>query len=186
MFRDLITKVDGAMDTSIGKYLAKMDLAEIGPFGQYISALDCDRIGSCVLKGARITQDYGNTATAICKRRFKWEEMVVMVVLDEDEEGEAGIVFTEKGIYHWMEDEEFVAEVLYEDIGAISYCKDEIIITKMDDSPVILFCGEDAEEEKYSRYMYNFICDVVDYFDKHVKDTSVADTGITEVNTETE
>ncbi len=173
MIRDLITKVDNAMDASISKYLTKMELVEGSPFREFIFVLDSEHIGSCVLKGARLSRDFGNTATAICKRRFKWQDMVVMVVLDEAEEGEAGIVFTEKGIYHWREDEEFVAEVLYEDIAAIGYQGDSVIITEHDDTPVILFCGEDAEEEKYSRYMYNYICDIVEYFDVNVKGVEV-------------
>jgi len=167
MIRELITKMDNAMDTSIHKYLTKMDLVEVGPFREFILGIDSEHIGGCVLKGAQISQEFGNTATAICKRRFKWQDMIVMVVLDGEEEGEAGIVFTEKGIYHWLENEEFVAEVLYEDIGAVGYQGDSVIITRQDDSPVILFCGEDAEEEKYSRYMYNYICDIVEYFDSH-------------------
>ena len=170
MIRDFITKVDNAMDASVTNFLQKADLVETGPFREFIFSLDSDRIGSCVLKGARITQEIGNTATAICKRRFKWQDMIVLIALDEDEEGEAGIAFTEKGIYHWLEGDEFVAEVTYEDIGAVGYQGDYIIITRQDDSPVELYCGEDAEEEKYSRYMYNYICDIVEYFDTHRKD----------------
>lgn len=168
MIREFITKVDNAMDKKVNQFLAKVDLVEGGPFRDFIFGLDSENIGSCVLKGARITQEIGNTATAICKRRFKWQEMIVLVALDENEEGEAGIVFTEKGIYHWLEGDEFVAEVTYEDIGAVGYCGDEIIITRMDDSPVFLFCGAGAEEEKYSRYMYNYICDILEYFDKNI------------------
>ena len=169
MIRELITKADDAMNVSVNKFLAKMDMVEGSPFREFIFGLDSDRIGSCVLKGDRITQEIGNTATAVCKRRFKWQDMIVLIALDGDEEGEAGILFTEKGIYHWLEDDEFVAEVTYEDIGAVGYQGNYIIITRQDDSPVELFCGEDAEEEKYSRYMYNYICDVVEYFDMNVK-----------------
>ena len=170
MMRDMITKVDDTMNSSIQRFLTKMDLVEAGPFREFIFALDSDHIGSCVLRGARITQEIGNTATAICKRRFKWQDMIVLIALDEDEEGEAGIAFTEKGIYHWLEGDEFVAEVPYEDIGAVGYQGNYIIITRQDDSPVELFCGEDAEKEKYSRYMFNFICDIVDYFDANVRE----------------
>lgn len=169
MIRDFITKVEGVMDASVNNFLSKMDLVEASPFREFIFALDSDHIGSCVLRGARISQELGNTATAICKRRFKWQDMIMMVVLDAEEEGEAGIVFTEKGIYHWLENDEFVAEVPYEDIGAVGYQGNYIIITRQDDSPVELFCGEDAEKEKYSRYMFNYICDIVDYFDANVK-----------------
>lgn len=169
MVRDFITKMDNAVDTSINKMLTKMDLVEGSPFREFIFTLDSARIGNCVLKGAQLSKELGNTATAICKRRFKWQDMIVMVALDDEGEGEAGIVFTEKGIYHWLEDEEFVAEVTYEDIGAVGYQGNYVIITRQDDSPVELFCGEDAEEEKYSRYMYNFICDIVEYFDMNRK-----------------
>ena len=173
MIRGLITKMDNVVDTSLSKYLTKMELVEGSPFREFIFSLDSDHIGSCVIKGSRLSRDFGNTATAVCKRRFKWQDMVVMVVLDEEEEGEAGIVFTEKGIYHWKEDEEFVGEILYEDIAAVGYQGDSVIITNHEDVPLILFCGEDAEEEKYSRYMYNYICDVVEYFDMNVKGVEV-------------
>lgn len=175
MIRDMITKVDDTMNSSIQRFLTKMDLVEAGPFREFIFALDSDHIGSCVLRGARITQEIGNTATAICKRRFKWQDMIVLIALDEDEEGEAGIAFTEKGIYHWLEGDEFVAEVPYEDIGAVGYQGNYIIITRQDDSPVELFCGEDAEKEKYSRYMFNYICDIVDYFDANVRERAGAE-----------
>ena len=168
MIREFITKVDNAVDAKVNNFLSKVDLVEGGPFRDFIFCLDSEHIGACVLKGARLSQELGNTATAVCRRRFKCQDIIVMDVLDEEEEGEAGIVFTEKGIYHWLEGEEFVAEVPYDDIGAVGYCGDEIIITRMDDSPVFLFCGAGAEEEKYSRYMYNYICDILEYYDKNI------------------
>lgn len=159
----LFSRVDEVMNEMVGRTIAKMDLTEAGPLEKFILSCDTNKLGDCVVRGSQITADLSNTATAICRRRFKASEIILMVVLDRDEEGEAGIVFTEKGIYHWLEDEEFVFGLTYEEIGAFGYQGDSVILTTSDDDNVCMFCGDNAEEEKYSRYMYNFIADIFEF-----------------------
>ena len=138
----------------------KENLENASPMERLILTSQHSDIGSCVLERMLISGELANAATAICRRRFKVMDIVLMVLLDKDEEGEAGIVFTETGIYHWLEDEEFVGEMPYVDIESVDYDEEQVIITDNDGRTVELFCGEDSEEEHYSRYMYNFIMDI--------------------------
>lgn len=159
----LFTMMDEMVSATVGRTLTKMDSLSASPLKKFILSCDTNKLGDCVLRGSQITMELTNAATAICRRRFKWDEIILMVVLDRNEEGEAGIAFTEKGIYHWLEDEEFVFGLTYEEIDAVGYQGDSVILTTSDDDNVCMFCGENAEEEKYSRYMYNFIADIFDF-----------------------
>ncbi len=155
--------MDTMMDRLAKNVLTKMDLTGTSGLRRLLIESAKNGLGSCILTFSQISDDLAVTATAICRRRFNRDDIVVMSVLDRDEEGEAGIVFTEKGIYHWLENEQFVAEIPYDQIGAVGYQGDSVIITMEDDSNVILYCGEDAVEENYSRYMYNYIVDILMY-----------------------
>ena len=137
----------------------KEDLENASPIRRSILSSNYGDIGECVVAGARISRQLATTAVSICRRRFKAEDLILLVLLDEEEEGEAGIAFTEIGIYYWREDEEFVAEIPYESIQAVDYDEENAIVTTADGKVIELFCGAD-EDEKYSRYMYNFIMDI--------------------------
>ncbi len=136
------------------------NLENASPMERLILTSPHSDIGNCVLEGRLISRDLATAATAICRRRFKAKDIVLMVLLDENEEGESGIVFTETGIYHWLEDEEFMGEILYMDIESVDYDEENVMITDGAGRTVEIFCGEDDDEEHYSRYMYNFIMDI--------------------------
>ena len=145
--------------------LADVDLENASAIKKFLLTGNYSEIGGYVLAGTSITRKLAITAVSVCRRRFKTEDIVLLVLLDEDEEGEAGIVFTEKGIYQWQEDEEFVAEVRYDAIQSVDYDEENVLITTKDGKNVDLYCGDDCDE-KYSRYMYNFIADIVEFFEK--------------------
>lgn len=159
----LFSMMDEMVNATVGRTMTKMDSMAASPLKKFILSCDTDKLGDCVVRGSQISKELSNAATAICRRRFKWDEIILMVVLDPEEEGEAGIVFTEKGIYHWLENEEFVFGLTYEEIDAFGYQGDSVILTTSEDDNVIMFCGDNAEEEKYSRYMYNFIADIYEF-----------------------
>lgn len=60
-------------------------------------------------------------AATICRRRFKPQDVVLLCLLDEDEEGDAGVAFTTEGIFCWEEDDIFQYYILYSDIKSVDY-----------------------------------------------------------------
>lgn len=140
----------------------------LSPMKVAILNVSCNEISNCVEMGTRLTREKAIAAISICRRKFRIEDIVLMVVLDEAEEGEAGIVFTEKGIYYWLEDEGFVAEIPYGTIKDVDYDEEYAIITTTDNKQVELLCGGEVED-KYSRYMYNYIMDLKEAYDECVK-----------------
>ena len=123
--------------------------------------LGCDfaEIWGCVTAGADITRERASDAVDICKRKFKEEDIVLMVVRDENEKDESGIVFTEKGIYYWSDENGFMTEILYGSIKDMDFNQDSVTIINTDDKWVNIFCGGDLDDN-YSRYMYYYIKDL--------------------------
>lgn len=144
---------------AFGKFFEPLNLENAGPVKRILLEHDFIAIGEYVLADSRISRELAVSVAAICRRRFKATDIVVLDILDEKEEGEAGIAFTEKGIYCWEEDETFVAEILYSNIAAVDYEEEYVIITDKEGKEIRLFCG-DEDEVKYSRNMYNYIMDI--------------------------
>ena len=86
-----------------------------------------DEISKCVVRGSNITRERAIAAVSLCKRKFKVDDIVLMVLLDELEE--------------------------------VDFDQDSVIVRTTDDKKVELHCGGDIED-KYSRYMYNYIMDL--------------------------
>lgn len=140
------------------------------PLAKFICDCDYSEIGNCVCRKSELTKGQINTAVAICRRRFTKDDIILFDILDDYEEGEEGIVFTESAIYHWRGDETLVAEVSYEEIARVDYEGDYVYLYTEDDEVIEMYCGEDAGEEKYTRYMYNFISDILDFLEKEKKE----------------
>lgn len=141
----------------------------VGTMKSAILGCYLDEISRCVLTGDDITREHAIAAVSICKRKFKIEDIVLMVALDEAEEGESGIAFTEKGIYYWLEDEGFVADIPYGSIKEIDFDQENVIIITADDKKINLFCGGDIDD-KYSRFMYNYIMDLKEEYEEGIRD----------------
>ena len=130
-------------------------------FRNYILSLQYDRIGSSVLAG-NILDEILSDLTAICRRCFKKKDVVIYVDTDDEDEMENGIVFTSQGIVSWRMNGNEIHQIPYDKIESVDYDDDEVIIHYAGVSESI-YLGEDAEEEKYPRYMYNFIMDILEY-----------------------
>ncbi len=134
--------------------------ADLGEIGRTILSSDYNRIGFCVSEGNRAVEDVLIAAVTLCRRRFKKKDIVLIDILDEEEEGEIGLVFTESACYYWNENFQFsfnyadVTEVDFDDEGM------EVSVTAGDSTYTIELTGD--EDEHYPRYMYNFIMDIVD------------------------
>ena len=139
------------------------------PLAKFIYDSDYREIGNLVRRKAELTKSQINTALAICRRSFTKDDIILFDILDEDGEGEEGIVFTETTIYHWHSNETVMEEVPYEIITDVDYDGDFVYLCTADGEAIDLYCGEDAGEEKYTRYMYNFISDILDFLAKEEK-----------------
>lgn len=146
-----------------------METEQRSPLASFIYDSDYSEIGNCVCRRTELTKSQINTALAICRRSFTKDEIILFDILDADCEGEEGIVFTETAIYHWREGEAVMTEVPYEKIEGVDYDDNYVTLWTTDDEAIEVYCGEDAEEEKYTRYMYNFIWDILDFLAKEEK-----------------
>ena len=117
-------------------------------FAEYVMELDYSSIGSSVYAG-NISSSVLSDIMAISRRAFRRQDVIVYVGIDMDEEYDEGMVFTGDAIIYWLDSGEEV--------------DDTDIIIEHGDTELSITLGEDAEDEKYPRYMYNFIMDILDY-----------------------
>ncbi|MBO4415365.1 MAG: hypothetical protein J5824_05220 [Lachnospiraceae bacterium] len=116
---------------------------------------------------------YARKAATICRRRFKPQEIILLSILDEDEEGEAGVAFTDKAIYCWDEDDNFIFSISYNDIESLDYDSNGVHLTGQGSGSAIssvrsplftLFSTAGAEtgtsqnSPKKSQYRYTVPC----------------------------
>lgn len=131
-----------------------------GGMNHPILSLNYREIGENVYAGS-ISKEVLNDVTAVCRRRFRGDDVLVYVDTDENEEYNSGIVFTEDRIFTWTDNEGCIEEVAYADISAVDY-NDHSVTISYNGGTCALYLGENAEDEKYSRYMYNFIMDIME------------------------
>ncbi|GEM_PF-1057892 len=129
----------------------------------HILGLDYDKIAENVVGGVISDSDLSDV-TAICRRRFRKNEVLVLVEIEDDYE--SGIAFTAKGICSWTDTGSDIDEIAYTDITHVDF-DDEYIMISGKGEEISIYLGDDAEEEKYPRYMYNFIMDILEYFEGH-------------------
>lgn len=139
---------------------AEQPVPELSDFGKFLMDLNYWAIGARVERTECFGEEILSDVTAICRRRFKKDEILILDLLDED--AESGIAFTEERMFYWTDEGGEVEAVPYADIRKVDFAGDEVLV-EYGDSSVTMNLGDDAEDEKYTRYMYNFIMDIVDY-----------------------
>lgn len=128
----------------------------------YMRGLDCSLIGPAVY-GDGVTDSVLSDITAVCRRAFKKKDVVVYVEIDsEDDEYEEGIVFTPESIFYWTDNGSVTVGIRYSEMVKVDYDETDIII-KTDEATSRISLGENAEDNKYPRYMYSFIMDILEY-----------------------
>lgn len=141
---------------NITKYNAKrgdMDLTDVILQNNYKS------IGESVFTNEEIPDEVALAAVSICRRRFKQEDIVLLDVLDNDEEGESGVAFTKDKLYYWEEDENYKGALAYADIVEVDYDESVVYVTTASER-LEIFCGYD--NNSYCRQMYNFLMDIME------------------------
>lgn len=146
-------------------YIDKMLSGKLVEETKRIMELDNKNIGPSVMAGD-IDDDILIDITAMCRRRFKKDDILVVVDLSE-EENETGIVFTGTGLHYWDNSGAAITTIMYEDIEAVDFDDDSVLIKHSSETTTI-WLGDDAEEEKYPRYMYNYIMDILEICDVEV------------------
>lgn len=99
-----------------------------------------------------------DNALAICRRAFKASDVRMLVVLDENHEGEKGIAFTEKKLYVWNGEDEERIEVTYGEVDNLDYGEDCIMIACGEKDYSIEVDGDDPDIN-YPRKLYNLVAD---------------------------
>lgn len=100
-------------------------------------------------------------ALAISRRAFKASDIKLLIVLDEEHEGEKGIVFTETKIHVWKGEGEERFEVAYDEIEDIDYGENCVIIVCHEKEYIIEVNGKNSDIN-YPRKLYNYIADVLE------------------------
>jgi len=158
-------------DKAVNGNPTRAKVANGSQLAEYIEGLDYENIGPSVSVGS--FSDYMlSNVTAICRRRFKKKDIIAFVDLKEGEDFESGVIFTESGIFYWSDNGDEIENVEYNAISSVDYDEESVCITTINSS-MNIFLGEDAEEEKYPRYMYNFIMDIVDYINGESEENAV-------------
>lgn len=135
--------------SEIREKMLELDYKNIGP-----DVSVCGSIGDSVLADI----------SATCRRAFKKDEVVVYVNLDEDDDYDAGIVFTETSLIAWEDGGSVMEKIPYEQITTVDFDDDSVIINYAENNAEIPL-GEDAEDEKYPRHMYSFVMDILELID---------------------
>ena len=142
---------------------AKSTLKVEGKFADYVRELDYRNIGPDVCIGD-IQEEILLDISAVCRRAFKKQDVIVYVGIDPEDDYEEGIVFTEDSIIFWNDRGTDVIRINYLEISKVDYDETDIII-EHENITTRMSLGDDAEDEKYPRYMYSFIMDILEYED---------------------
>lgn len=116
-----------------------------------------------------ITDQTAFDVVTICRRKLKKEDILVLSITEGyvDEEISSGIIFTKDKICEF-DDDALYNIIKYTDIKEVDYDTESVkITTDAKTHTLICCCDEDREDASYSKYMYNFIMDIVDYLQEN-------------------
>ncbi|SEI96487.1 hypothetical protein SAMN02910453_1719 [Lachnospiraceae bacterium A10] len=151
-------------------YILSLDCSDIGPY-VYVESDPQSTMGRVLSSSLhRSTQDLRDfiksDISAVCRRAFKKDDVLVYVeIQDEDDGYEEGIVFTDESIFYWTDSGSDLVEMKYGDITSVDFDETDIIIKHNDETESITL-GDDAEEMKSPRHMYNFIMDIKEFLEE--------------------
>lgn len=150
--------------TEIAKYMLGRDISKIGPNCYVMNKVNREYRKKNDVYG---TEDILNDITAICKRAFNKQDVIIYINTSDDEDDyETGIVFNETEIVTWDMTKESIIRIPYEKIESVDFDDKFAYVILNDNQTVKLYLGKDADEMKYSRYMYNFLMDLMEYNEK--------------------
>ncbi len=150
--------------TEIAKYMLGRDISKIGPNCYVMNKVNREY---CKKNDVYGTENILNDISAICERAFNKQDVIIYINTSDDEDDyETGIVFNETEIVTWDMTKESIIRIPYEKIESVDFDDKFAYVTLNDNQTVKLYLGKDADEMKYSRYMYNFLMDLMEYNEK--------------------
>lgn len=94
-------------------------------------------------------------------REVKKESIILLVYLNPQCNLDEGLLFTGWGLFYWEEEGKRRENIPYEQIDQVDFTEDSVIVSYQGIS-LTIYLGEDAETEKFPRYMYNFIMELLE------------------------
>ena len=93
---------------------------------------------------------------------FFASDIILMNVLDDEQQGEIGIVLTEEGCFVW--NEKFLFNFNYKDIESVDYNDEdmEVYVKANNEDYTIELSGD--EDEHYPRKWYNLLLDIKEIY----------------------
>lgn len=153
-----------------GAVMSKKSNVQISPedkdFFEFIESLDYTSVGSDIQLIGEIESDILNDIVAFYKRKVKKNDIIMLDILDDDAEGTSGLAFCSDKLLYWEDDWENLQMIYYSEIKEVTFSEDCIFIDSKPDGNTTVYLGAYAEDEKYPRYMYNFIMDILDFYNQ--------------------
>lgn len=135
--------------------------ANVEPMSNLILQMDYSRIAPEVETAKDIDEEAMSDVLAFTRREVKKEHIILLVYLNPQCNLDEGLLFTGRGLFYWAEEGKRRENIPYEQIEQVDFTDDSVVISYQGVS-LMIYLGEDAESEKFPRYMYNFIMELLE------------------------
>lgn len=150
------------MNTSdLVKEAMKKAEENVEPMSNLILQMDYSRIAPEVETAKDIDGKSMSDVLAFTRREVKKESIILLVYLNPQCNLDEGLLFTGRGLFYWEEEGKRRENIPYEQIDQVDFTEDSVIVSYQGIS-LTIYLGEDAETEKFPRYMYNFIMELLE------------------------
>lgn len=150
------------MNTSdLVKEAMKKAEKNVEPMSNLILQMDYSRIAPEVETAKDIDEESMSDVLAFTRREVKKESIILLVYLNPQCNLDEGLFFTGRGLFYWEEEGKRRENIPYEQIDQVDFTEDSVIVSYQGIS-LTIYLGEDAETEKFPRYMYNFIMELLE------------------------
>ncbi len=150
------------MNTSdLVKEAMKKAEENVEPMSNLILQMDYSRIAPEVETAKDIDEESMSDVLAFTRREVKKESIILLVYLNPQCNLDEGLLFTDRGLFYWEEEGKRRENIPYEQIDQVDFTEDSVIVSYQGIS-LTIYLGEDAETEKFPRYMYNFIMELLE------------------------
>ena len=135
--------------------------ANVEPMSNLILQMDYSRIAPEVETAQEIDEESLSDVLAFTRREVKKEHIILLVYLNPQCSLDEGLIFTGRGLFYWEDEGKRRENIPYEQIEKVDFTDDSVVISYQGVS-LTIYVGEDAESEKFPRYMYNFIMELLE------------------------
>ena len=126
-----------------------------------ILQMDYSKIAPAVLMANEIGEESMSDVLAFTRREVKKQNIILLVYLNPLYNLDEGLIFTGQGLFYWEEEGKRRENIPYEQIEQVDFTDDSVILSYQGVS-LTIYLGENAAQEKFPRYMYNFIMEILE------------------------